>query len=269
MLFLLLGTTLLYTESMRWFDTHCHLDRLPPDADLAAVMLRARNVGVVKIIVPGVTGAPQCLSELKHVSGVTFAWGIHPGFIADVAVPSSAIEPWSVVGYCPVAIGECGLDRRSGSQIEEQERVFRWQLQLALKHGLPVIVHLVGYYQRAFDLLAALPKRPKIVMHSWSGSAEMAKRFVDIGAFVSISGGNLRRPEKLAKLLKKIPPSALLIESDAPDMAPPGWAGVYNEPAVLPQIAATLAEILAVPVAKLSEILYNNAIELFEKGGHK
>jgi TatD DNase family protein len=223
---------------MRWFDTHCHLDRLPAGSDLAATMTRAKRAGVERLIVPGVAGSPKRVAELTAYAGVELAWGVHPDF---------ADTPWQSPGFQPVAIGECGLDRRAQHSIEDQERAFAWQLELAAKYNLPAIIHLVGHYQRAFDLLAAMPKRPRLVMHSWSGSPEMA----------------LRRPEKLARLLAALPLSSLLLETDAPDMAPPFWSGDSNEPSALPLIGAAVAEIAGMPVEKFAEILYNNSVGLF------
>lgn len=254
---------------MRWFDTHCHLDRLPAGSDLAAVLARAKKSGVERGVVPGVAGSPQKVVELTAGNGVELAWGIHPDFIDAAPVTECSDEPWRSAGFKPVAIGECGLDRRSRHSIEEQERVFVWQLGLAAKFDLPVIIHLVGHYQRAFDLLAAMLKRPRPVMHSWSGSPEMAKRYTSLGAYISISGGHLRRPEKLTKLMNAVPPSSLLLETDAPDMTPPFWIGESNEPSALPLIGAAVAEIVGLPVEKLSEILYNNSIDLFGEGRHK
>jgi TatD DNase family protein len=248
---------------MRWFDTHCHLDRLPAGNDLAATLSCARKTGVEKIIVPGVAGSPQKAAELILCGDVELAWGVHPDFIDTINTENFSDTPWQAAGFRPVAIGECGFDRRSRTSVEEQQHIFVWQLELAAKYELPAIIHLVGHYQRAFDLLEAMAKRPRFVMHSWSGSAEMAKRFAGLGAYVSVSGGHLRRPEKLARLLAALPTSSLLLETDAPDMIPPFWSGDFNEPSALPLIGAAVAEIAGMPVEKLAEILYNNSVKLF------
>ena len=248
---------------MRWFDTHCHLDRLPPGVEPSATMARAVNAGVDRLIVPGVAGAPARAGELSDIAGVELAWGVHPDFIGDCRFADYNSEPWSGAGYKPAAIGECGLDRRCCHSLEEQKQVFAWHLRLAVKHNLPVLVHLVGHYQLAFDMLMAMAEKPVVVLHSWSGSAEMAKRFVTLGAAISLSGGHLRRPDKLERLLAELPSTVLLLETDAPDMAAPFWQGEYNEPAALPAIGAAVAEKAGLAVEKLAEILYNNSVRIF------
>lgn len=249
---------------MRWFDTHCHLDRLPESLPSAVAVEHGLAVGVKRIIVPGVTGAPSQAESLNALSGVELAWGVHPDYIGECEC--DGCKPWDASGYTPVAIGECGLDRRCRFSLEEQKSAYVWQLNLATRHRLPVIIHLVGHYQLAYDILTAMPEMPTAVLHSWSGSLEMAKRFVAAGASISLSGGHLRSPEKLARLLAELPLSSLLLETDAPDMAAPGWPGICNEPAALPEIAAVIAEKAGIAVEKLSEILYNNSVRIFGQG---
>lgn len=246
---------------MRWFDTHCHLDRLPTGVSPETAAFLARTAGVERIVVPGVVGLPEMAKQLSEIDGVSIAWGMHPDFIDGGTSRVNTSKPWDNSGFIPVAIGECGLDRRSRHSLKDQEIFFVWQLELAKQNNLPVIVHLVGHYQRAYELLAA--NGSVAIMHSWSGSPEMAKRFVAAGAFISISGGHLRQPEKLVRLLAAVPLSSLLLETDAPDMAPPFWRGKYNEPAALPQIGAAVAEKAGISVEKLCEVLYNNSVSLF------
>ncbi len=250
---------------MPWFDTHCHLDRLPASFRAGKALSRAAKAGVDKILVPGVNGSPV-ISGLKTVEvTVLTAWGIHPEFISEDNICLSDPSPWEVSGGKPVAIGECGLDRRVEIALERQEEAFCWQLQLARRHHLPVIVHLVGHAQRALALLRSLRPDAGFVMHSFSGSAEMAAAFVKIGGSISLSASCLLNPEKLKKLLAAIPLSALLLETDAPDMPLPDWPEICNEPAALPAIGRGIAEISGIGVEKLAEVLYTNASRIFTR----
>ncbi len=248
---------------MRWFDTHCHIDRLPPALSAEEALRRAIAAGVDHILVPGVTGCPQSCCESLRDGKILNAWGVHPAFIDDVDSWSDDCPPWKPGQAIPAAIGECGLDRRIASQPGRQKEIFLRQLQLARQQALPVIVHLVGHMQLALELLRAANLQAGFVMHSWSGSVEMAAAFVAAGGLISLSASSLRHPEKLRRLFAAIPLQALLLETDAPDMPLPGWPQLCNEPAALPAIGARIAEITGVRVEKLSEILYINALRVF------
>ncbi len=251
---------------MWWFDTHCHLDRLPADVAVDMVLQRAVAAGVRKILVPGVAGAvrlPSAVAACENIKIVT-AWGVHPDFVAVAGADAKigVIPDWKERSV-PVAIGECGLDRRLALPISRQEEVFDWQLQIARSYDLPVIVHLVGHGQRALKMLqnAALPRG--FIMHSYSGSPEMAVEFVAAGGFISLSAASLRNRGKLQKMLALLPLSALLLETDAPDMMLPDWHGRCNEPAAVAAIGVQVAEICGLPVEKLAEVVYTNALRIF------
>lgn len=256
---------------MRFFDSHCHLDRLPASLPLSDVLQRAYAAGIQSIVVPGVTGAPGNLRQMSVDEHLLPAWGVHPDFIDHQKWPPADDPPWQNDGYQPIAIGECGLDRRSATAVERQCEVFIWHLQLAEKYRLPVIVHLVGHYQKAYELMLPYQGRVAFIMHSWSGSPEMAARFITAGSTISLSGAALRNPARLARLLQLIPLSALIVETDAPDQAPPGWPAQHNEPAAAAMIAAETAKIAGIEIEKLAEILYTNAARIFhtaERNNH-
>jgi TatD DNase family protein len=249
---------------MRWFDTHCHLDRLPAEVAVDMVLQRAVAAGVRRILVPGVAGAvqvPAAVSVAENIKIAT-AWGVHPDFVAAANGQIGAIPDWKN-GHTPVAIGECGLDRRLALSIDRQEEVFGWQLQIARAYDLPVIVHLVGHGQRALQMLQSAALSRGFIIHSYSGSPEMAAEFVAAGGFISLSAASLRNREKLQKMLALVPLSRLLLETDAPDMPLPGWSEKYNEPAAVAAIGAQVAEICGLPVEKLAEVVYTNALRIF------
>lgn len=247
---------------MRWFDTHCHLDRLPAEVAVDLVLRRAEVAGVRMILVPGVAGAVQVPAFAAEKIKIVTAWGVHPDFVAGANVKLGVMPDWQD-GPLPVAIGECGLDRRLKLSIERQEEVFGWQLQIASDYGLPVIVHLVGHGQRALTMLQNAALSRGFVMHSYSGSPEMAAEFVAAGGFISLSAASLRNREKLRKMLQMLPLSAILLETDAPDMPLPGWIEKCNEPAAVAEIGAQVAEMCGLPVEKLAEVVYTNALRIF------
>lgn len=247
---------------MKYFDTHCHLDRLPPEVPLLQVLHRASNAGVSRFIVPGVSGPVIESEKFAAIENVKLAWGIHPCF-ADEKTSDKFFENFNQRLYEPAAVGECGLDRRSSLSLEQQIRLFKQHLELAAEINLPVIVHLVGLQQAAYDLIVSFKKLPPVIMHSWSGSFEMASRFVAAGCYISFSASILKKPDIAGKILHSIDRSRLLIETDSPDMKPNFWTLSHNEPASLPQIASSLAEIAGIEVDQLAEILYTNAARVF------
>lgn len=245
-----------------WFDTHCHLDRLPAYIDVAESVQRAVVAGVTGIIVPGACGNVDRPAELLRLPGIGLAWGIHPEYPCDESFLQLSL-PWESAGYEPVAIGECGLDKRCSTELDQQQKLFRWQLALAKDHGLPLIVHLVGHYKLAWDMMVEAGTVPAQVMHSWSGSAEMAARFVDLGAYISLSASCLKNPDRLRSLFKLVGPERILVETDSPGMKPSFWPGDCNEPAALTQIGSQIASVVEIEVAKLAEILYKNSLKVF------
>lgn len=242
---------------MRWFDTHCHLDLIPESLD--KVVADAAKVGVHKILVPGVKGWPGELEALRALPGIELAWGVHPMFkneyggqIGENIFTTSTLKP--------IAIGECGLDRRSEFDIKDQVILFEWQLELAADLDLPVIIHMVGHPQMTFDLVKRHDVRA--VLHSCSCSTEMALRFVSIGCKISLSALHLTSDKK-KQLCRSLPADAILIETDAPDFKPESWHMKHNHPAALPQIAAELARVRSMDREEFSELVYLNSVDFF------
>ncbi len=247
---------------MRWFDTHCHLNLLPAGSATEALR-KADLAGVDKILVPGIAGSPPISEIASENIEIFYAWGIHPGFIDSAKFDFTAAAPWQSASR-PIAIGECGLDRRLHISIEKQVMVFVRQVELAKLHNLPVIVHQVGYPARTLQILKSAALEAGFVIHSYSGSPEMAAEFVAIGGKISLSAACLRKPEKLQRLLAAVPLSALLLETDSPDMRLPDWPEKHNEPAALPEIAAAVARICGLSVENLAEVVYTNAVQFFK-----
>jgi TatD DNase family protein len=240
----------------RWFDTHCHLDRYPETIVLKNLITQAQHAGVKNILIPGTCGAVANAGQFYELSGISMAWGVHPMYAGSLRAVDLE-KMWEEKGYHPAAIGECGFDRRLDVPLERQQEIFCWQLELAGKTGLPIILHLVGHYQLAFDLAQKMQCMSQVVCHSWTGSPEMACRFIRAGAFVSLSAASLRNPEKLKRLFQLAGLNAIVLETDGPDQIP----------ASLPLIGEAVAAIAEIEVAKFAEILYTNSLRIFAGSG--
>ena len=259
-----------------WIDTHCHLDADEFDPDRDAVMARARAAGVGQLVIPAVAG--RCFEgvrALAHRWGEVYALGLHPLYVADeppdaldrlaAALRESADDPQLV------AVGEIGIDGFvPGLDPVLQERCYAAQLDLALAHDLPVILHV----RRSADrLLREIRRRPGLrggIAHAFNGSEQQAMAFVERGFKLGFGGAlTFDRALQIRRLATHLPAEALVLETDAPDI-PPHWlyrtaaeraAGAVsrNEPAELPRIAAELAALRGIGVDELAALCAANA----------
>ena len=263
-----------------WIDTHCHLDAAEFDADRDAVREAARASGVTHCVIPAVHAAHWTqVAQLAKQHGDAYALGIHPLFVPqaqeadllalDLALTEHRADPRLV------AVGEIGLDFFVPELCTPHMRDRQWwfytaQLKLAQKHGLPVILHV----RRSADLLLKGLRQSRIssgIAHAFNGSTQQAQAFVDLG-FALGFGGTLtyERSLQLRRLACELPLSALVLETDAPDI-PPQW--LYqtaeqraqgakqgrNSPAELPRIAQVLAELRGVLLTDLAAASSANA----------
>jgi TatD DNase family protein len=269
-----------------WIDTHCHLDAAEFDADRDAARQAARAAGVLRCVIPAVHAGhwPQVV-QLAEQHGDAYALGIHPLYVPqaqandllalDLALTQRRDDPRLV------AVGEIGLDFFVPELCLPNMRERQWffytaQLKLAHKHGLPVILHV----RRSADLLLKGLRQcppPSGIAHAFNGSAQQAQAFVDRG-FALGFGGTLtfERSLQLRRLACDLPMSALVLETDAPDI-PPQWlyqtaeqrvqgaAQGRNTPGELPCIAQVLAELRGLPLADLAAATTTNACRVLPK----
>lgn len=247
-------------------DSHCHLDAEAFDRDRSAALARARAAGVSRQIVPAVNAAGwETLRALCAAEpGLHPAYGLHPMFLADHRPEHlTALRDW-IDRERPVAIGECGLDFFvEGLDASEQSRYFEGQLRLARDFELPVIVHA----RRAVDAVLAAIRRfgpLRGVVHSFSGSAEQARRLYEHGFLVGLGGPvTYERANRLRTLAAQLPIESLLLETDAPDQPDAGIRGQRNEPARLTTICATIAMLRGIDPDRLAQATTANAERLF------
>jgi TatD DNase family protein len=261
---------------MSWIDTHCHLDAREFDTDRDDVVRRARDAGVLQIVLPAVAvGNFDAVRNLAHEHRFCYALGIHPLCVddardEDLAVLRAALRQHRADPRL-VAIGEIGLDHFvPGLDRDKQERFYVAQLKLAVEFDLPVIVHV----RRSADgLLKHLRRIPACgIAHAFNGSDQQAQIFVDLGFKLGFGGAmTFDRALQIRRLAQTVPAQAIVLETDAPDI-PPHWlyktalqratgdTGMRNEPAQLPRIAQTLAELRGWSVEETARIGTANAM---------
>ncbi len=274
-------------------DSHCHLDSEEFDADRAEVLARARAARVSRILIPGVNLASsrQAVTLAAGEEAIYAAVGIHPNEALDVqktdweALESLARRPKVV------AIGEIGLDYAWNAVPPAIQKEALWrQLHLAAQVGLPVILHmrearssqqascandLLDIVRRwtdelqqrvalhANERLAHLAQYPG-VFHAFSGSLEVAQAVIELGFFIGVGGPvTFKNARTRQEITAALPLERLLLETDAPVLAPQPHRGQRNEPAYLPYIADKIALLHRRSIAEIAAITTENARRLF------
>jgi TatD DNase family protein len=249
-----------------FFDSHCHLDHPLLKSDLPRLMTAARRAGIAGFLVPGVhpDGWPAIASLPPLYPGIAPAYGVHP-MHADLVTPELLAELRRLSPRA-TAIGEIGLDYALTTPGRATQRsAFRAQLRLAIQAGLPVLLHC----RKAFGELLAILQEEEVervggVMHAFSGSPETARDCIALGLHISLAGSvtyqNAVRPPAVAAA---VPLERLLLETDAPDLAPQAHRGGVNLPEYLLDTAARVAQIRGMSVAELARATTANAVRLF------
>ncbi len=251
-------------------DTHCHLDMEQFDNDRSEVVKRAEESYVQYIINPGSDrrGNIKGLELAKKYAHVFSAIGIHPHDANTLdGELFEELKRWTKEPKV-VAVGEIGLDYHylhspKGIQIE----AFRKQIALARSRELPIIVHSRDAKRDTLRVLREEMEDSLGVLHCFSGDADMAKKAMELGLYISIAGPvTFKNASTLREIAKIVPDEFLLLETDAPYLSPVPLRGKRNEPANLKHTARVVADIRGVDVADLARITTLNAMRLFRIG---
>lgn len=263
-----------------WIDTHCHLDAPEFNADRLEVRQTARDRGVALCVYPAVQrGNFSTVFELAHQTGDAYALGIHPLY-TPAATEADLLELEAQLVHRRtdprlVAVGEIGLDYFvAGLDPAKQEYFYRAQLKIARRLGLPVILHVRKSADRLLKSLRELAPSEgwKGIAHAFNGSVEQANAFVALGFTLGFGGAvTFDRALQLRRLATTLPLSALVLETDAPDI-PPHWlyrtqaaradgAGQgRNAPGELAQIGAAVAQLRSMDQSALALATTHNAL---------
>jgi TatD DNase family protein len=249
-----------------WIDTHCHLDAGEFAADRAAVLAEAQAAGVDRIVIPAVevgNFAPVRALVLQN-PGLAAAYGIHPLFTPRAGESDLAeLRVW-LRDERPLAVGEIGLDGFvPGLDMARQEWFFVEQLKLARDFDLPVLLHL----RRAQDLVLKHLRRVfgtsggrAGIAHAFNGSRQQADEFLKLGFKLGFGGSvTYDGSTRIRKLAAELPPEAIVLETDAPDI-PPAWIDRQrNSPAELPRIGEVVANLRGATTVAVAAFTSDNA----------
>ena len=259
------------------FDTHCHIDLPPLAEDVAGVMAAAREAGVTAMHVPGVSPAQWstiAAVRTQDPRAIGISVGIHPWWLADldeVAIEAGLHDLAAAAErHGAEAIGECGLDglraKKVGPSLDRQVTVLEAHLEVARAMTLPVVLHVLGAHGRAIEVLERQAPFPApIILHSYSGSAELVARYAKLGCHFSfaaaVTRANAKKPVAAAKA---VPAALLLLESDAPDQPLAGRDA--SAPADVAAICAAVARIRGEDPETLAKRTDDNARRIWSRG---
>ncbi len=225
-------------------DTHCHLDVAEFDADREAVLAEARAAGVHSIVVPAITAAgwDDLLELCARHPDLYPALGLHPVYLGshddgDLSKLEQALSDTTVV-----AVGEIGLDFFvDGVDARGQQALFEAQLSVAQAADLPVLLHV----RKAHDAVLATLRRYRLpggIAHAFNGSLRQAQQYQDLGFKLGFGGMlTFARSSRLHRLARELSVSAIVLETDAPDLTVAAHHGERNSPEYLPDVLAALA----------------------------
>ena len=249
-----------------YIDTHCHLSKEDYD-DIDLVIKENKEKNVNRIIISGCTKETivESIALADKYQEVYLTIGYHPSEAKiitskDLELLEDQIRSNSKVN----GIGEIGLDYHYGKEdIELQKDLFRKQMKLAEKLNLPVVIHSRDATE---DTISILKEFPQVIgdIHCFSGSVETAKIYVSMGYKIGIGGVVTFKNSNLYKVIEAIGIENIVLETDAPYLAPVPVRGKKNSSKYIPYIADKLSEILNIPVEKTAEITTNNAVTLFD-----
>ncbi len=257
-----------------WLDSHCHVTADAFAEDRAAVLERAWQAGVEALVAIGsgygIAHNARALALAAAESRVVASVGVHP-HEADALDDAgrARLRDWLAAPRV-VAVGECGLDYHyMNSPREVQRRVFAEQLAWARELDLPVSIHVRGDAPNAYEEMLEIwlaEGRGELegVLHCYTGDLGFARRALDAGLYVSFSGIlTFKKADELRAVARALPLDRLLVETDAPLLAPEGFRGKRNEPGRVAQVGGVLASLHGLTPEALARATTGNARRLF------
>lgn len=254
---------------MIWIDTHAHLYSPEFDSDRSEMVTRAIRQGVNRLLMPNIDedSIPGMLSlEAEFPEECLPMMGLHPCYVKEnVEVQLAIVQDWlSKRKFW--AIGEIGLDFYwDKTLLDQQYTAFREQIRLAIEHQLPIAIHSREATRACIDVVKELHNGSLTgVFHCFSGTKEEAQEIIDLGFYLGIGGVVTFKKAGLDVLMADIDLQHVVLETDAPYLAPVPYRGKRNESAYIPLIAQKLADVKNLKIEEVAAITTGNARKLFK-----
>ncbi len=242
-------------------DAHCHLQET---SDIGTELQRCKAAGITAMICNGadLDSSKKALSIAENYNEIFATAGVHPEALEKTS-PSPTLESQLLaLADHPkvVAIGESGLDNPNSAQIE----LFEFNIQLAKKTNLPLVVHCRNAFNEVYDIIKA--GQVTVQMHCFTGTWDWAKKFLDVGCYLSFGGiVTFKSSHELRAVVSQVPLDRIVVETDSPYISPEPLRGQRNTPANLPIIAKVIAQLRNLDITELDQLTSVNTVSLFPK----
>tara|TARA_B110000483_G_C18025187_1_gene476551 strand:- start:159 stop:926 length:768 start_codon:yes stop_codon:yes gene_type:complete len=254
---------------MNLIDTHTHLYVEEFDEDRSAVFQRALTLGIKQFYLPSIDSAStQRMFDLEaaYPDHVQLMMGLHPSYVKENAAEELAHVKQHLDQRAFAAIGEIGIDLFwDKTFIKEQQHAFGLQVEWAKEKNLPIVIHCREAFDEVFEVLEShRDDTLNGIFHCFTGTLEQAKRALDFNLKLGIGGVVTFKNGKIDQFLDQIPLESIVLETDAPYLAPVPYRGKRNESSYLIKVVQKLADIYHVSPEKIADMTTNNALSIFK-----
>jgi TatD DNase family protein len=251
-------------------DTHTHLYSKEFDKDRETLVEKAIAAGITRFYLPNIDSASieRMLALEQQYPGRCFAMmGLHPCHVNETVEKELALVKAWLGKREFAAIGEIGIDLYwDKTFLAAQQQAFTVQIDWALEYGYPIVIHCRNAFDEVYEVLQSFPKLPKGIFHCFSGNLEQARKILALDGFkLGIGGVVTFKNAGLDKVVEQLELADLVLETDAPYLAPLPYRGKRNEPAYLLGIARKIAELKNVGVEEVATITTRNADFIFQR----
>ena len=253
---------------MNIIDTHTHLYLKQFNEDIDFVIKRSKDVGVNKFIFPAIDSSHfDSMHSLKnkYPDIIYLMSGLHPTDVKEDFKDELEFVVNSLKTYDYIAIGEIGIDLYwDKSFLNEQQEAFRFQIRLAIKNDLPIVIHCREAFDEIFEILDKENcDKLRGVFHCFTGTLEQANRAIQLGFKLGIGGVVTFKNGGIDKFLNRIDLNHIVVETDSPYLAPVPYRGKRNESSYITYVIDKLSEIYGLPIKKIASVTTKNAEKVF------
>lgn len=253
---------------MGLIDTHTHLYAEQFDKDRDEVVQRAIDAGVEKLLLPNIDldSLSGMFDLVDRYPGVCYAMlGLHPTDVKDGYIETLKSIEAEFDRKGVIAVGEIGVDLYwDKSTLPEQIEALKIQLEWAIDRNLPVVLHVRDSFDETFAIVEQfLDRGLRGVFHSFTGSAEQARKIINAGFLIGVNGIVTFKSGGVDKMIEQIGVDYLILETDAPYLSPVPNRGKRNESSYIVSVANRVAEVCSVPLEEVIDVTSRNSIELF------